>query len=55
MQLIGKWQLAAHGENAHIIAMPHVTREQIDALIDDLADEVPDSAEEGFLARGGGI
>lgn len=37
-----KWQLATEGEISHIICMPNVTREQIDAFIEDLAacDEV---------------
>ena len=55
MHLVGKWQLAAHGENAHIVAMPHVTLEQIDGLIDDLAGDVQDSGEEYFFPRVGGM
>jgi histidine decarboxylase len=35
--LIRKWQLAAHGEIAHIITMPHVTRATIDTFAADVA------------------
>ena len=42
-QLVGKWQLAPQNKLAHVIAMPHVTRELIDRLADDLANDVPDS------------
>jgi histidine decarboxylase len=31
-----KWQLASAGGHSHIICMPHVRREQIDRLIDDI-------------------
>ena len=40
-EIIAKWQLASHHDVAHIIAMPHVTREQIDRLVDDIADDIP--------------
>lgn len=36
-ELTARWQLAAHGRIAHIIAMPHVTRTRVDALVSDLA------------------
>ena len=32
-----KWQMAPEGDIAHIITMPHVTREMIDELVDDCA------------------
>lgn len=32
-----KWQIAPEGREAHIITMPHVTREMIDELVDDCA------------------
>jgi histidine decarboxylase len=32
-----KWQLAAQGDIAHIIVMPHVDKKRIDAFIEDLA------------------
>ena len=32
-----KWQMAPEGDIAHIITMPHVTREMIDDLVDDCA------------------
>jgi len=31
-----KWQLATAGSISHIVCMPHVTREQIDALLEDI-------------------
>ena len=33
--VVRKWQLAPYEDIAHLIAMPHVTRETIDAVIDD--------------------
>ncbi len=30
-----KWQLAPHRDIAHLIAMPHVTRDMVDELVDD--------------------
>ena len=38
---IHKWQLAAHQDTAHIIAMPQVTRQQIDHFVEDLRGEAP--------------
>lgn len=32
-----KWQLAAQGDIAHIIVMPHVDKKRIDAFVEDLA------------------
>ena len=46
-QLVGKWQLAPQNKLAHVVAMPHVTRELIDRLADDLANDVPVSQGEG--------
>ena len=34
-EVFKKWQIAPEGEIAHIITMPHVTREQVDELIAD--------------------
>lgn len=34
-QVLSKWQIAPQGEIAHIITMPHVTREIIDELVQD--------------------
>ena len=34
-EVFKKWQIAPEGQIAHIITMPHVTREQIDELIAD--------------------
>lgn len=31
-----KWQLATEGDIAHVICMPNVTKEQIDALVEDM-------------------
>jgi histidine decarboxylase len=39
LKLVHKWQLAVHHEWAHIITMPHVTREMIDEFANDLAQE----------------
>ena len=33
--VFAKWQIAPEGQEAHIITMPHVTREMIDELVDD--------------------
>ena len=30
-----KWQIAPEGDEAHIITMPHVTRDMIDELVQD--------------------
>ena len=35
--VFAKWQIAPEGQEAHIITMPHVTREMIDELVDDCA------------------
>ncbi len=32
-----KWQIAVHGDHAHIILMPHITRSQVDELVSDIA------------------
>ncbi len=34
-RVIRKWQIAPYEEIAHIITMPHVTREMVDAVVDD--------------------
>ena len=36
-EVFEKWQIAPEGQEAHIITMPHVTREMIDELIEDCA------------------
>ena len=36
-EVFRKWQMAPEGEIAHIITMPHVTREMIDEMVDDCA------------------
>ncbi len=46
MRLIRRWQLAPHRHDAHVIVMPHVTREQIDRLVEDIAGDTPDPTEE---------
>ncbi len=38
--IIRKWQLAAQDRIAHLIAMPHVTRERVDCLVTDLAASI---------------
>ena len=35
-EVIRKWQIAPNQDIAHIITMPHITRELIDALVDDV-------------------
>ena len=35
-EVVRKWQIAPFGDIAHIITMPNVTREAIDALVDDV-------------------
>ena len=34
-EVMAKWQLAPAGDIAHLIAMPHVTRDMVDELVDD--------------------
>ena len=36
-EVFRKWQIAPEGDEAHIITMPHVTREMIDELVADCA------------------
>lgn len=36
LSVIQKWQLASHGPISHIITMPHVRKEQIDDLVQDI-------------------
>jgi histidine decarboxylase len=42
-RLIEKWQIAVHHEKAHVITMPQVTRERLERLAADLADDQPGS------------
>ena len=35
--ILNKWQIAVEGDEAHLITMPHVTREQMDRFVDDLS------------------
>ena len=37
--VVRKWQLAPQQEIAHLIAMPNVTREQVDTFVRDLSVE----------------
>jgi histidine decarboxylase len=37
--IVGKWQLAAHQDVAHLITMPHVSRPLVDRFVEDLARE----------------
>ena len=41
LPVLTKWQLAVFHEIGHVITMPHVTREHIDELIDDIASAKP--------------
>jgi len=36
--ILDRWQIAVKDDHAHIICMPHVTRQLIDVLTDDIAD-----------------
>ncbi len=38
-ELASRWQLALHGRIAHLIAMPHVTKSQVDDLAQQIAAE----------------
>ena len=38
-EVFRKWQIAPEGQEAHIITMPHVTREMVDELVDDCAGQ----------------
>ena len=40
-KIVKKWQLAVEKDIANILVMPHVTKEQIDALIEDLKNITP--------------
>jgi histidine decarboxylase len=47
-QVCDKWQLATAGDISHIVCMPHLRKEQIDALLEDIiASEQP---EQGMTA-----
>ena len=35
-EIVKKWQLAVQGDMAHVIIMPHITKDKIDAFINDL-------------------
>ena len=34
-KVVSKWQLAPYRDIAHLIAMPHVTRQLVDQLVDE--------------------
>ena len=38
-QVIRKWQLAPYEDIAHMLTMPHITRETIDAVVDDCLNQ----------------
>ena len=38
-QVIRKWQLAPYEDTAHMLTMPHITRETIDAVVDDCLNQ----------------
>ena len=44
LPVTSKWQLAVHDQIAHLIAMPHITREHVDRLVEDLAACQPEEA-----------
>ncbi len=37
-EIISKWQLATQGDSSHIICMPHINKQQVDALIADICN-----------------
>ncbi len=39
-QLVKKWELAAHKDMAHVICLPHETREQLQKFVGDLKGEI---------------
>lgn len=47
-----RWQLATQGVS-HIVVMPNVTRDQIDALVGDLVEDYRTMAAAGDLADAG--
>ena len=40
-EVVSKWQLAPYREIAHLITMPHVTRDMVDELVDDCLTLAP--------------
>ena len=46
-EVFRKWQIAPEGEVAHVITMPHVTRQMIDELVADCAGALVPSAVKG--------
>ncbi len=49
--VVRKWQIAPYEDIAHLIAMPHVTRETIDAVVDDCLESRSASQSPGRLLR----
>lgn len=39
--ILAKWQIAVHEDCAHVIVMPHITKEKIDELVEDIARHRP--------------
>ena len=39
-RILGKWQLAVYEQIGHLITMPHVTREKVDELAEDLVEDM---------------
>ena len=46
-EIVRKWQLAPYEGIAHLITMPHVTRETIDAVVDDCLKYQPEQRKAG--------
>jgi histidine decarboxylase len=42
--VVKKWQLAPYHDFAHIITMPHVTRDLVDKLTEDIERDKPPAA-----------
>ena len=48
--VVRKWQLAPYEDIAHLIAMPHITREVIDAVVDDCMEQQQHKTTTGTIA-----
>jgi histidine decarboxylase len=44
--IVRRWHLAAQGDIAHVITMPHVTRDHIDELVAEVSAETADKSQE---------
>lgn len=49
--VLSRWQIAAQAGNAHVIAMPNITRERIDHFLEDVRSALEQQAREGAAAE----